>query len=174
MMKLERDMPEIHYTSGCQQVEENLNEEGKPEQGHTLTSLDCLDSSQSHAAPMNTLSSPSSPHQRALQDYDVDDDDEHLSMEEIHAELLAGYHEVSKEFLERDDDNVLVRNREAEGSETSTLQDSPPAASVSRKESKLSATPNTLVGEFQLSLAAVRPVVWVEARWAAQIVSTDD
>jgi hypothetical protein len=154
MMKLERDMPEIHYTSGCQQVDENVNEEGKLEQGHTLTLLDCLDSSESHAVPMNT-SSPSSPPTCALQDYDVDDDDEHLSMEENHAELLAGYHEVSKEFLERDDDNVLVRNREAEGSEPSSLQDSPPASS--RKECKLSETPNTLAGEFQLSLAAVRP-----------------
>ncbi len=74
MMTLERDMPEIHYTSGCQQVDENVNEEGKLEQGHTLTLLDCLDSSESHAVPMNT-SSPSSPPTCALQDYDVDDDD---------------------------------------------------------------------------------------------------
>lgn len=155
MMKLERDMAEIHYTSGCQQVEENLNEERKSEQGLTLTLLDCMESSQSHSVPMNTPSSLSSPATAALQDYDVDDDDEHLSMEESHAELLAGYHEVSKEFLERDDDNVLVRNRS--GSEPSSLQDSPSATSGSRKESKLSQTPNTLAGEFQLSLAAVRP-----------------
>jgi hypothetical protein len=152
MMKLERDMPEIHYTSCGRQTEEIPNEEGKIEEGHTLTLLDCLDSSKSHADTMNTLP-PSSP----MQDYDVDDDDEHLSMEENHAELLAGYHEESKEFLERDDDNVQVRSRKVQGSEPFSLQDSPPAASCSQKESKLSETPNTLAGEFQLSLAAVRP-----------------
>jgi hypothetical protein len=155
MMKLERDMPEIHYASSCRQTEYPDDEDGTSGQVPKLTVLDSSSKTKSHCVPMST---PSSPATAALHDDDVDDHDEHLSMEENHAELLAGYHEVSKVFLERDDDNVP---RKARGSEPSSLQDSPPASLCSEKESKLSDTPNTLAGEFQLSLAldAGRPTV---------------
>lgn len=140
-------MAEIHYTSYRQHHThtEDPNEETKLEREPSL--LNCFAPSIYHSATMNALY-PSSPATAALEA----EEPEHLSMEESHAELLAGYHEVSKGLLERDDGE---RDQDASETEPSSLEDSQPISACDAPGgSKLSETPNTLAGEFQLSLLA--------------------